>query len=165
MASQEELYEGREQSLVKHLILKRYLECFAHIIGQRWSSITYIDCFAGPWETRSDSFADSSFGIAIRELRNARRTLAGPNINRSLRLRCFFLEANRKAYKKLSGLPGAFPDVEIETRNAKLEDSVEDILKFVAADRETFPFILIDPTGWAGFELDVIRPLLQLNPG
>jgi len=31
------LYEGREQTLVKHLILSKYLERFAIIIGFNWA--------------------------------------------------------------------------------------------------------------------------------
>lgn len=44
------LYEGREQTLVKHLILGKYLERFAIIIGFNWASITYVDCFSGTVE-------------------------------------------------------------------------------------------------------------------
>ena len=53
-----------------------------------------------------------------------------------------------------------------ETQNAALEDSVDQIVEF--AQREgpnSFPFVFIDPTGWTGFALDVIQPLLKLNPG
>jgi len=71
----DELYEKREQSQVKHYILRKYLERFAHIVASRWSSITYVDCFAGPWNVRSPDFKDSSFAIAIEELRKARDTL------------------------------------------------------------------------------------------
>jgi hypothetical protein len=41
--SKEEHYEGREQTLIKHFILRHYLERFAHIIGSRWSTLSYID--------------------------------------------------------------------------------------------------------------------------
>lgn len=57
----EDTYHGREQTLVKHLVLKLYLERFAHIIYSRWDSITYIDGFAGPWNVRTSDLADSSF--------------------------------------------------------------------------------------------------------
>lgn len=43
----EETYRGREQTLVKHFILRQYLKRFAHIVGSHWDSITYVDCFAG----------------------------------------------------------------------------------------------------------------------
>ena len=164
MLEHENLYPGREQSLVKHLILQRYLERFSLIIGQHWNSITYVDCFSGPWQTKSDSFADSSFGIAIQELRRARDTVQ-ERFGKAVRLRCFFLEADFDAYARLAAVPSQYPDVEIQTRNATLEDSVDDIVRFVNQDRRTFPFILIDPKGWTGFAIDVIRPLLRLDPG
>lgn len=71
-----ELYLGREQTLVKHLILRKYLERFAHIVGTHWEVITYVDCFSGPWNVRSKQLKDSSFAIALEELRKARQTLS-----------------------------------------------------------------------------------------
>ena len=64
--TKEELYDGREQTLVKHHILEKYLERFARIIGFTWDTITYVDCFSGPWNVQSDRFDDSSFSIALR---------------------------------------------------------------------------------------------------
>lgn len=157
------LYEGREQSLVKHQILRRYLKRFAFIIGARWDSITYIDCFSGPWKSRSEQFADTSFSIAINELRQARNALTQRS-GRTVRLRCFFLEHNKKAYTQLSQFAGELNDCEIETRNAKLEECVDEIVAFAKKQR-SFPFVFVDPTGWTGFALDVIQPLLRLDPG
>jgi three-Cys-motif partner protein len=50
--SRNENYDGREQSLVKHFILEKYLQRFAHIIGSWANTITYIDCFSGPWKPK-----------------------------------------------------------------------------------------------------------------
>lgn len=160
----EELYSGREQTLVKHFILQRYLERFAHIVGSHWDALTYIDCFSGPWNVRSDSFEDCSFGIALRELRKARDTHQG--LGRRLRLRAFFLEKNAAAYSALNGFAHGIRDAEIRTKNATLEDSVADLVAFArAGGQKAFPFIFIDPTGWTGFAMDTIAPLLRLNPG
>jgi three-Cys-motif partner protein len=155
----EGLYDGREQTLAKHEVLRRYLQRFAFIIGSWSESITYVDCYSGPWDERSEEFADTSFGIAIEQLRAAKSEL-GKNI----RLRCFFIEQNKEAYRKLENFGLRFDDIEIETRNANFEDSVDDILDFVRADPKTFPFFLIDPKGWS-IPLDVIRPLLLHRPG
>lgn len=57
-------------------------------------------------------------------------------------------------------------DAKIETRNATLEESIPDISDFVKrGGANTFPFVFIDPTGWTGFEMETITPLLRLNPG
>jgi len=160
-----ELYEGREQTLVKHFILQKYLERFAYIVGSHWDVLTYVDCFSGPWNARSEKFDDSSFAIALKELRNARDTLAKQR-RRNIQLRCFFLEKNRAAYAKLKEFADTVKDAKIETRNATLEESIPDIVDFVRrGGSKAFPFIFIDPTGWTGFEMETIAPLLRLNPG
>lgn len=128
-----EFYEGREQSLVKHLILQHYLERFAYIIGRHWRSISYIDCFAGSWKSRSEEYDDTSFAIAIRELTRARAELTkgnDPNVKLQA-LRAFFLELNSTAYAELQHFASKVSDVQIQTKNASLEDSISDIQKFV----------------------------------
>ncbi len=163
--SSSDLYAGREQTLVKHFILQKYLERFAYIVGSHWDVLTYVDCFSGPWNARSEKFEDSSFAIALKELRNARDALAKQR-GRNVQLRCFFLEKNRAAYAKLKEFADGATDVKIETRNATLEESIPDIADFVRrGGAKAFPFIFIDPTGWTGFEMETIAPLLRLNPG
>jgi three-Cys-motif partner protein len=157
--SQSDLYSGREQTRVKHLILQKYLQRFAHIIGFKWDSITYVDCFAGPWNVRSEDLQDSSFSIALEELRNARQT------HQNLNLRCFFLEKEAKPFAKLKKFADKITDAQIVIKNAALEESIPAIVEFVRQEAGSFPFIFIDPTGWTGFPMDVIAPLLRLNPG
>jgi three-Cys-motif partner protein len=162
--SSDGLYAGREQTLVKHFILQKYLERFAHIVGSHWDALTYVDCFSGPWNARSDKFEDSSFAIALKELRNARDTHA--QRGRRIALRCFFLEKNRTAHSRLKEFADEVTDATIETRNAELEESVPAIVDFVQrGGAKAFPFIFIDPTGWTGFAMDTIAPLLRLKPG
>ncbi len=157
-------YEGREQTRVKHLVLRGYLRGLTRIVGLggRFDSITYVDCFSGPWNSRSEDFDDTSFGIAIQELRAARDHLK-KEFGRDLSLRCYFLEKDPCAYKKLEAFVDPIKDIDISAHNETLEDSIKDISQF-ASYRKTFPFILIDPTGWTGFGLDVIQPLLKLSP-
>ncbi|GEM_PF-3928594 len=50
--SEDDLYVGREQTLVKHTILRAYLRRFAIIVGSWADSITYVHCFSGPWRER-----------------------------------------------------------------------------------------------------------------
>ena len=162
--SDEELYVEREQTLVKHFILRKYLERFAHIVGTFADAITYVDCFSGPWNVRSEELKDSSFSIALEELRKASRTLSARS--RTLKIRCCFLEENRSAYAKLKEFADQVSDAEIVTRNSKLEDAIQDILAFVRrGGPRSFPFIFIDPTGWTGFAMRIIAPLLRLKPG
>jgi len=169
VSADDSVYAGREQSQIKHEVLRRYLESFAHKIGSWSKSITYIDGFSGPWNSVSPDFKDSSFGIAMHELRRARDTLRP--LKGALRIRCFFVERDRAAYKSLAEFAAAQTsshtdaDTVVETRNASFEDSIDDIVEFVRRDRETFVFTFIDPKGWAGFAMQRIRPLIQLSPG
>lgn len=162
--SNEDLYLGREQTLVKHFILRRYLERFAHIIGFRWDAITYVDCFSGPWKSQSGELKDTSFVIALEELRKARATHRA--IGKELGLRCMFLERDAKAYTKLKEFADKVTDITVETRNSDLTGAIGDVLHFVnQGGASSFPFFFIDPTGWTGFEMDLIAPLLRQKPG
>jgi len=160
-----EFYPGREQTLVKHIILQRYLLRLAVIVGTWNNSITYVDCFSGPWENKAEDFSDTSFGIAVQELRKAREELQKRDI--SLKLRCFFLEKEKTAFKKLESFCAQIhPEIEAIPKNDVLENSVPDILNFQkGAGQRNFTFVFVDPTGWTGFEMDVIRPLLRISPG
>lgn len=161
-----DLYERREQTLVKHFILQKYLERFAFIVGSYWDVLTYVDCFSGPWNARSDKFEDSSFSIALQELRKAKAALANSAKSRNLKLRCYFLEKNPSAYAKLEEFAKCVTDAAIETRNGTLENSVPEICGFIQqGGKRSFPFIFIDPTGWTGFGMQNIAPLLRLKPG
>jgi three-Cys-motif partner protein len=160
-----DLYTGREQTLVKHIILKNYLERFAIIVGWHWDTLTYVDCFSGPWNVKSEKFEDSSFAIALEQLRKA-RDIHKKQTGKTLKLRCFFLEKTPSAYAKLKQFADQQDDVTIETKNKKLENAIQDILKFVQDGGPTsFHFLFIDPKGWSGFAMETIAPLLQLNTG
>jgi three-Cys-motif partner protein len=165
--SEEELYVGREQSRVKHRILRSYLGALARIVGPSYPSVAYVDAFAGPWGSHASDLKDSSFSIALDELRSAKADVA--KRGKRMAVRCYFVERDRKAYARLSQFAKDARDADggetdIETENAAFEDAVPSIRKFVSADR-SFPFIFIDPKGHSGFGLEEIRPLLQLNPG
>jgi three-Cys-motif partner protein len=159
---EQEIYHGREQTLVKHFILRRYLERFAHIIGSGWNTITYVDCFSGPWQNRAEDLKDTSFAIALGELRKARATHA--ERGKELRLRCMFLEKDPAAYAKLREFADQAVDIEVETRNSELVAALGDVLAFIRRGGSS-SFIFIDPTGWKGFEMALIAPLLRLKPG
>lgn len=162
--SSTDLYVGREQTYVKHFVLDSYLERFAHIVGAFWDTITYVDCFSGPWNAQSNQLDDSSFSIALKQLRKAKADLA--DHGRSVSLRCFFLEKDEAAYERLKNFADETKDAEVKTCNATLEESVDDISKFVASGGpSSFSFILVDPTGWAGLAMDLIKPLLCFKRG
>lgn len=159
-----DLYDGREQTLVKHRILQQYLLRLALIVGRKWPNIAYVDGFSGPWQEKSEALEDTSFSIALRELKKAREKLASENI--PLSFRCFFVEIEPEPYSRLRAFAEQVTDARVETRNASFESVISEVERFVRDEGpRTFPFIFIDPTGWTGFGMRSIRPLLRLNPG
>jgi len=164
MSFDEQWYLGREQTLVKHTILQRYLLRLAVIVGTWADAITYIDCFSGPWKSKTDDYSDTSFGIAVQELKKAQVELAKQS--KHPRFRCFFLEKDKKPFAKLDAFCKSVSEIKAEARNNVLENAVPDILEFYKqGGPRNFAFTFFDPKGWRGIELDVISPLLKITPG
>jgi three-Cys-motif partner protein len=157
-------YLGREQSLIKHIVLEKYLERFAVITGSWCDGIIYIDGFSGPWNVQSESLDDASFSIALRQLRQAREVVRKAS-NRHLHIKCIFLEKQPEAFRRLKKFADEQKDVEVIPLNIAFEDAIPELLRRVReAGRGFFPFIFIDPTGWKGFAIKTITPLLELTP-
>jgi three-Cys-motif partner protein len=164
MSLDEQNYLGREQTLIKHIILQRYLLRLAVIVGTWADSITYIDCFSGPWESTTSDYSDTSFGIAVLELKKAQAELAKKG--RHPRIRCFFLEREKKPFAALKAYCDNLSGIEAEAKNNILEKAIPEVLEFhKKGGQKNFAFTFFDPKGWTGIELDVIRPLLQLSHG
>lgn len=156
-------YEGREQTLVKHTVLRQYLSAWAHKVGSFCDTLTYVDCFSGPWNAVSENLSDASFSIALEELRKARETYA--KTGRTIRLRALFIERDASAYARLRAFADAVQDACVETIHGDFEDHVPAVITFIkSAGARSFPFVFIDPTGWTGFAMRTIAPLLQLSP-
>jgi three-Cys-motif partner protein len=152
------LYFGREQTKAKHFILKRYLQALAFKV-LHFSDLTYVDGFSGPWETRQDDFADSSFMIAIDVLKDAQRRLAAMGKRR--RIKCFLCERDPEAYEKLATAVASHHEpkqnFEIETHGGAFTDAIPRVSSFIG---NSFALIFIDPTGWTGYNFDLIQPIL-----
>jgi three-Cys-motif partner protein len=151
-------YAGREQTKAKHFILRTYLQELAFKV-LTFSDVTYVDGFSGPWETRTEDFADSSFMIAIEVLKDAQRQLAQRGIRR--KIRCFLCEREPDAFERLHAavMPHNKPEegFEIQTHSGEFTDAIDKIRSFVG---NSFALIFIDPTGWTGYGFELIRPLL-----
>lgn len=157
----DELYEGREQSAAKHLILSSYLEKLAYKIGFSRPGLTlnYIDGFAGPWQSKDADLSDTSPGLALRKLTQVRDILR--DLGKSITVRAFFVSPKKDGVAQLRALGGLFPDVEIVIAESKFEEALELARRFARGGSHPFTFIFIDHTGWTGFGLHEITPLLQ----
>ena len=158
----DEAYFEREQSAVKQYILREYLLPFALIIGT-FSDISYVDCCAGPWQSRADNYADTSFAGAINSLVNAKRILG--EAGHAPRISCLFIEQNESAYRQLKEFCEAIRDVEAVPLQGNFTQKIPEIKQFLQNHGKPFPFFFIDPTGWKPIRIPAISPLLQISPG
>ena len=157
-----EAYRGREQTFVKHTLLRKYLDRLGHKVGHRWNCIDYVDCFAGPWQSSDPDFRDTSFGIAVDTLSGAQRHLQ--EIGKDLRLRFCFVESDKKAFVKLQAFAESRRDehLEIVPLEGEFEDQLKRVESFLrSSGDQAFRFLLIDPRGWTGFALKKIAPLVE----
>jgi three-Cys-motif partner protein len=152
------LYIGREQTYVKHFFLKRYLERVAYNIYSFQTDFVYVDGFSGPWKSADEQYQDTSFTLALNQLRSVRNGQAGKG--KAVTFRCLFVEKDSRAFAELSSTVKSIADVTIDVKNGEFEDHIEDVIKFVG---RSFSLVFIDPTGWTGFPLEKITPLLQLK--
>jgi three-Cys-motif partner protein len=161
----ENVYDGREQTRAKHFILKKYLETLTFKLLQgSHSTLTYVDGFSGPWKPKASDYSDTSFMIAIRILKNAHRKFRDEGNPKEVR--CFFVEENADAYKQLRTAVSAYDEpgsgFHVRSYGGKFEEAVPQIKRFVG---ESFALTFIDPTGWTGYDLNKITPILRHHPG
>ncbi|MCH9054044.1 MAG: hypothetical protein IIA72_23845 [Proteobacteria bacterium] len=70
-----EFYRGREQTYLKHFFLEKYLERVAWNILSFRDEFVYVDGFSGPWKSEDEALEDTSFMIALNQLRKVRQGL------------------------------------------------------------------------------------------
>lgn len=149
-------YRGREQAYVKHVFLERYLERLVHKTASRYDHIVYVDGFAGPWQSASEQFKDTSFGIALNALRQAKATWRASG--RNVKMSAYLVEQDSGAYSKLAQIPARYPDVEVKTYPGDFLKVLPAILSDIPED--AFTFFFIDPKGWR-FRLHDLSKMLE----
>jgi three-Cys-motif partner protein len=154
-----EEYRGRSQSYVKHLVLSAYLERAAMVILSAWPDFVFVDGFSGPWRNSRPDLSDTSFGIAVRELRAARANWAVQN--RQRQVRCVFVERRAEAYARLRQASNTIKDMEVTPLRGQFEDHIDEIKRIAG---RSFTLTFVDPTGWS-FDLQKLAPLLRRKPG
>jgi three-Cys-motif partner protein len=149
-------YAGREQAYVKHVFLENYLEALAHKTASTYPHIVYIDGYAGPWQSANERFEDTSFGIALNALRQAKESWK--QIGRDVRMSAHLVERDGAAYARLADIPNRYPDVSVSTHSGDFVGLIPTILATIPTD--AFAFFFIDPKGWR-IPLQQLKPLLS----
>ncbi|MDQ4086705.1 MAG: three-Cys-motif partner protein TcmP [Pseudomonadota bacterium] len=145
-------YEGREQAFVKHSFLDRYLGRLFNKIASSRPAIAYVDGFAGPWKSATERFDDTSFGLALRQLRGAKQQARQP-----IRAIAHLVEQDPGAFAELQKVRDQFPDIEVVPHLGDFHEVLPAILRAIPS--EAFTFSLLDPKGWS-IDLARISPLL-----
>jgi three-Cys-motif partner protein len=154
-----EHYRGREQAFIKHTLLKGYIEKLFMIKGRYENSISYVDCFAGPWQEDSPDLEDTSVAIALNVMHECSRRLATQSKN--VHFRALFIEKNPESYRRLKSfveLP-QWSDINVKAINGDFYDLRGEILNWCRDD--SFAFFFVDPNGWKDVAPDTLSPLLQ----
>ena len=156
-------YQDREQSGIKHYAIRLYLEAAALILGS-WRDIKYVDCCAGPWNSRDSNYQDTSFGIAFEVLKATRAKLSIRG--RVPSIECLFIEREPEPFKRLSTFTQQrnSPEIKLRAENWDFAERIDEIVRYCSTGH-TFSFILIDPWGWKLAGISQISPLLKLRPG
>ena len=151
-------YHGREQSYIKHIFLKKYLEILAYKIFQRnFIAFNFVDGFAGPWKVSDEeSNSDASFNQAVKTLRAVQLSLRKKGIDMP-KLRFCFCEKNEDSVGKLRQYAQSHNDLNIHVFQGRFEDNLRKIDKIC---KNGFTFSFIDPTGW---DIDTARILCFLE--
>ena len=127
-------YEGgREQAYVKHCLLENYLAQLVYRVGQVWDAIVYVDGFAGPWGAKDETFADASFGIAMRVLKAAVAGLK-EKYGKVARGLCVFVEKKPDAFARLDAFAqsASTESVRAIALKGRFIERLPDIQKLVA---------------------------------
>ncbi len=149
-------YKGREQTYLKHVFLENYLEAVALHIGWSQRRFIFIDGFSGPWESTDQDLEDTSFQIALNVLNKARGILEARG--KTPAIECVFIEERADSFLRLESAAAASEKIKATAIHGTFEHAMSNLLKLA---KEPFSFTFIDPTGWTGFALETIRPLLQ----
>ena len=156
-----EYQDGREQTFFKHAVLRNYLRSWSQKLGSisqtgRRVRLWYVDCFAGPWQSKTEDRADTSVAIGMNALEEALATWA--DAPAKVEAGAIFVEAKPKSAAKLKEfLAGrAERGVAWHVLEGEFASQVGSIQQKLGSDAA---FLFVDPTGWKGAGMQFIAPL------
>jgi three-Cys-motif partner protein len=155
-------YVGREQAYIKHCLLEDYLPDWAYKVGSAWDSLVYVDGFAGPWQTTQADYTDTSFGIAVKALRQCQTGLQAHG--RDLPIHCILIDQNRKAFEELNKFASAQskPGFGVHALHGQFVNKIAEVEAVIESHTSNaFRFIFLDPKGWADIPMKKLQPFLR----
>lgn len=153
-------YEGREHSVVKHALLKGYLEKLLFIMGMTGTrEIAYVDCFAGPYKDESSNIQATSIAISLDILDKVREALA--TNGKYITMRAIYVEKKKSSYKRLENyLNNNCPSgIQAYSIYGDYAEKTDEILQ--RCGNNSFTFFFIDPLGWTDVGIPRLGKLLS----
>jgi three-Cys-motif partner protein len=159
-----EEYKGREQSLLKHSVLREYLLGWGHKLGstaqRRHVRLCYVDGFAGPWNSKNENFDDTSIAIGLRALEAAAKTWSDRGAK--IKVEAAFVEKDPTAFAELDRFLNARTGlVRTMVYHGEFGTFVPALQTWLGSDAG---LIFVDPTGWKGAAMHFIEPLVASHP-
>lgn len=154
-------YEGREQSFLKHRILRDYLLEWGMKLGsvarKREVRLCYVDGFAGPWCAASNDLADTSIAIGLTALEEVNATWRAQGVQ--FRIEARFIEKDQSAYDQLEAyVASRAGTISVTTRHGEFGEHIPELVSWMGKDAA---LIFVDPTGWKGAAMRFIAPLVR----
>jgi three-Cys-motif partner protein len=153
-------YKGKEQTYIKHTLLNNYLYRLFMIIGRHEDSISYVDCFAGPWQEGRDDLRDTSIAISLNIMKKCQEGLS--QLGKNVQFNALYIEKDKESFDKLESFLAKkeWNEVDAKALPGKFYELRDDILKWCGEGN--FTFFFVDHTGWRkAIEIPTLRPLLQ----
>lgn len=153
-------YEGREHSVVKHALLRGYLEKLLFIMGMTGTrEIAYVDCFAGPYKDESSDIQATSIAISLDILKKVRDALA--KHGKYIAMRAIYVEKKKSSYNRLKGyLDSNCPSgIKAFPIHGDYAEKTDEILQ--RCGNNSFVFFFVDPLGWTDVGIPRLSKLLN----
>lgn len=153
-------YEGREHSVVKHALLKGYLEKLLFIMGMTGiREIAYVDCFAGPYKDESSDIQATSIAISLDILKKVRDALATQG--KHITVKAIYVEKKKSSYNRLKGyLDSNCPSgIQAFPIHGDYAEKTDEILRLCGSN--SFAFFFVDPLGWTDVGIPRLSKLLN----
>ena len=152
-------YHGREHTLLKHRVLQEYLVAWAlklgSALGPAGGELWYVDSFAGPWRAASETLTDTSIHVSLEALRRAHVELARQG--KQVKMGAVFIEKDPKSYGELESYLRSWKGpVEPHSFRGGFGEHVSEIEALL---RDCPALLFVDPTGFKGADMDLIRRL------
>jgi three-Cys-motif partner protein len=131
-----------------------------HKIGSFANRIVYVDGFSGPWKSGTQDYADTSFGIVLKALTDARRswlTMSAGN-RRDVVMEARLVEEGDEPFDQLQHIGSHFPEVKVTPYHGDFMALAPEIA--AAVPPNAFSFVLVDPKGF-GLDMAKLKPLLE----